>query len=463
MKKVLSLMICAIMVISVFAGCGQQAEPQTEAGGPVTISVNNWPLDTQKEKLETYNGYLAKLNETYPEITLKTSTDGYNVENFFINAASGQLTNLYYTPYTEIGKIVDAGYAKDITKWIKEYGYDTGVNPEIMEKLEYDGKYYGIPFKSYNIGLMVNMNLFKQVGLVNEDGSPMIPDTYDELTEMAVKIKEETGKAGFFISTKGTEGGWQFLNLAWSYGVDFMEQDENGKWKATFDSDEAVAAMQMLKDWKWKYDILPANNLVTRDDMKKMFAADEVAMAYYTDDMVEQPILNYGMSIDEIGGGTIPAGPAGRYSQMGGGLWIVSPETTDEQVDALFKWLEVKGDTPKFTESIMQSVESDLKSKNESGLPVIPAAVPLWTSEERSTGEAELYAKYKNFDETLWPILNPPDDLQIREEEPMNAQELYAALSVVMQKMLTDENADPKAELAAACAAFQKDYLDKID
>ena len=169
------------------------------------------------------------------------------------------------------------------------------------------------------------------------------------------------------------------------------------------------------------------------------------------------------MSIDEIGGGTIPAGPAGRDSQMGGGLWIVSPETTDEQVDAIFKWLEVKGDTPKFTDDIMQSVEADLKSKSESGLPVIPAAVPLWTSEDRSTGEAELYAKYKNFDEKLWPMLTPSDDLQIREEEPMNAQELYAALSVVMQKMLTDENADPKAELAAACAAFQKDYLDKLD
>ena len=463
MKKVLSLMICAIMVISVFAGCGQQAEPQTEAGGEVTISVNNWPLDTQKEKLETFNGYLAKFNEAYPEITLEKSTDGYNVENFFINAASGQLTNLYYVPYTEIGKIVDAGYAKDITKWIKEYGYDTGINPEILEKLEFDGKYYGIPFSSYNQGLMVNMNLFKQAGLVNEDGSPKIPDTYEELTEMAVKIKETTGKSGFFISTKGTEGGWQFMNLAWSYGVDFMEQDENGKWKATFDSDEAAAAMQLLKDWKWKYDILPANNLVTRDDMKKMFAADEVAMAYYTADMVEQPILNYGMSIEEIGGGTIPAGPAGRYSQMGGGLWLVSPETTDEQVDAIFKWLEVKGDTPKFTDDVMQSVESNLKSKVESGLPIVPAAIPLWTSEERSKGENDLYAKYKNYDDKLWPLINAPEDLIIREEEPMYAQELYAALSSVMQTMLTDENADPKAELTKACAAFQKDYLDKID
>ena len=58
-------------------------------------------------------------------------------------------------------------------------------------------------------------------------------------------------------------------------------------------------------------------------------------------------------------------------------------------------------------------------------------------------------------------MLNPPEDLVLREEEPMYGQELYAALSDVMQTMLTDENADPRAELEKANAAFQRDYLDK--
>lgn len=461
-KKLLCLAACIAIAASAFTGCTQKNQNEGNADGKITISVNNWPKDTEKEKIATFNGYVEKLKEQHPNIELKTYTSGYSVESFFTDAASGQLTNLYYAPYTEAKKIIDAGFAKDITKWIKEYGYDTGVNPGIMKILVKDDKYYGVPFSGYNQGLMFNMNLLEAAGFVNEDGSPVVPDTYDELTEMAKTIKDKTGKAGFFMSTKGTEGGWQFMNLAWSFGVTFMEQVD-GKWQAKFDSDEAVAAMQYFKDWKWKYDILPVNNLVNRDDMKKMFAADEVAMAYYTKDMVEQPILNYGMNKDDIGGGVIPAGPAGRYSQMGGGLWLVSPETTDEQVDAIFKWLEVKGDTPKFNDSVKASLEQSLSSEKESGLLVLPQPVPLWVSEERVESEKALYEQYKNYNPTLWPMLNSSEDLILKEEPPMYAQELYAALSAVMQRMLTDESADPRAEMEKANAAFQKDYLDKLN
>ncbi len=460
MKKIISMLVCVTMLVSVLASCGQKKSEDSD--GKVTISVNRWPMESDPNGLAVHNSYKAKLNELYPNINLETDTGGYAVDKFFIDAASGQLTNLYYAPLTEAGKIIDGGFAKDITKWIVEYGYDKGVNPDIMKLVTRDGKYYGIPYAGYNISLMYNMNLMREAGLVEADGSPMIADTYDELTEMAVTIKEKTGKSGFFISTKGTEGGWQFMNLAWSYGVDFMEQVD-GKWVATFDSDEAVAAMQCLKDWKWKYDILPANNLVNRDDMIKMFAADEVAMAYHTPDMAQKPVLNYGMNKDDIGGSAIPAGPAGRYSQMGGNLWFISNETTDEQVDALFKWLEVKGDTPKFNDSVKESLEEKLVGEKDKGVLVIPPAVPVWTSEERVTGENALYEKYMNYNPTLWPMLNPPEDLMLREEEPMYGQELYSALSDVMQRMLTDENADPRAELEKANAAFQKDYLDKAN
>ena len=135
MKKLLCMALCVATLTATLAGCGPKAGQETGDGNQVTFSVNNWPKETEKEKLATFNAYLEKLKTQHPEISLKTYTTGYSVETFFVDAASGQLTNLYYAPYTEAKKIIDAGYAKDITKWIVENGYDTGVNPGVMKLL----------------------------------------------------------------------------------------------------------------------------------------------------------------------------------------------------------------------------------------------------------------------------------------------------------------------------------------
>ena len=76
--------------------------------------------------------------------------------------------------------------------------------------------------------------------------------TFEELIQTAKTIKEKTGQAGFAIPTSGTEGGWIFANLAWNFGVKFMDKVD-GKWKATFNTPEAVEAFQYLSDLKWKY------------------------------------------------------------------------------------------------------------------------------------------------------------------------------------------------------------------
>lgn len=46
-----------------------------------------------------------------------------------------------------------------------------------------------------------------------------------------MKIREATGKPGIVFPTANNYGGWMFSCLAWSYGVDFMEKGEDGKWK----------------------------------------------------------------------------------------------------------------------------------------------------------------------------------------------------------------------------------------
>ncbi|SNY91284.1 multiple sugar transport system substrate-binding protein [Cohaesibacter sp. ES.047] len=57
-----------------------------------------------------------------------------------------------------------------------------------------DGKIYGLPFDNWTMLFHVNLNLMKEAGLVNADGTPMLPNSVDEFFELGKKFKEATGK-----------------------------------------------------------------------------------------------------------------------------------------------------------------------------------------------------------------------------------------------------------------------------
>lgn len=440
------------------ASAADDAQPEEY----VTIVVGNWPPETEPETRALYEGYVEQLQSEYPYIIVKGEEYGYAPDTFAAKAAANQLPNLYTTFFSETKKIINAGYARDITDYMDENGYTDALNQQMIDIVSLDGKIYGIPYIAYVMGMWYNVDLFTEAGLVDENGIPLYPTTYDELIETAVTIKEKTGKAGFVMPTRDRIGGWFFLNLAWSYGTEFMTQGDDGKWTAHLNSAECVAALQYLKDLKWKYDVLPDNNLIGIDDIFKLVGTDQAAMSFGMDAHKDSPVQNYGMSKDNLSMGPVMEGPAGRYSQLGGATWMISDVTTDEQIDAIFKWLEVAGYSPIVTDASVQSMEDKLKASSEDGKAIITPCVPfsIWKdTEEILTVTNDLQAKYANVSPDLWPGIQT-DDLVIKPEEPVNCQELYDLLDVAIQKVLIDEASDPQAILDELNEKFQTTYLD---
>jgi multiple sugar transport system substrate-binding protein len=56
------------------------------------------------------------------------------------------------------------------------------------------GKVYALPFDTWSWLWHINLNMMKKAGLVNADGSPMLPTTPEELIAQAEKFKAATGK-----------------------------------------------------------------------------------------------------------------------------------------------------------------------------------------------------------------------------------------------------------------------------
>ena len=367
---------------------------------------------------------------------------------------------MFRVPFTEVSKIVDAGFAADLTDQFEKIGYDKALKPSVRDLVAVDGKYYGIPYNAYIVGMIYNVNLFKQAGLTDADGKPIYPTNFDELLQTAITIKEKTGKSGYAFPTIDKQGGWLFMSMAWSFGVEFMKEGADGKWKATFDSPEMINALQYLSDMKWKYNVLPENILLSRNDLYQLFATDQVACMYAAGDWANGMISAYGLDRNNISNSPVPAGKNGQCSQIGGDIWMVSSDTTPEQIDAIFKWLEIRGDGLTLDDDALSRKGDMYKVNSEKGFAIADEEFSVFEKAEREDQIKQVKAPYINVDKTLWNT-SYSENLKLKTEEPVEAQQLYAALSPIIQNVLMNEDADIPSLVKTANDNFQKDFLDK--
>lgn len=479
MKKALSLILCLVLALSL-AACGadkvagnatspapsssvapiDSATP-SEAPKPVEITIGIWPEDNAEADLKTYEGYKAIMAEKYPWITVTPAHYRYTPETFLPLAESGQVPTIFQPYFTAPDQLVKNNYVADITDIVKKYGYDKAINPDLLELMTRDGKIYGLPRDAYALGLYINMNIFREAGLVDANGLPRIPKTFDELAEIASIVTEKTGKAGMHIPTIDKQGGWHFTSIAWAFGAK-MEDQVNGKWTANLNSPQAVAAMQYVKDLKWKYKVLVENNLLTWGDWILNFGTDVTAMCFAAADAIDAPVKDYQMNKDAIAIASMPAGPNGdKYALMGGTCYMFSASATPEQIDACFKFLDVLGYNPNTTDEAMAGYRANLQNRNTEGIPVGPTSIKVWTNPERIDKEKAIEKELMNVNMDLYKDYY--ENSVIRAEEPYFTQELYGILDTVIQAVFSDPNADVQALMDAANEEFQTKYLDQLN
>ncbi len=452
--KLISLALCAsILVSGLFTGCGKK-------DGRTTITVGNWPLETATT-YKSFQDYKARFEEKYPDIDLKTDTGDNSFKTFMAKGMAGQLPGISSLPFTEIDKVSESGFALELTAELDKRGYLSAMNSQLREVLSTDdGEIYCIPFNTYRLGLCINKKLFTQAGLINEDGTVKYPKTYDELIEFASIIKEKTGKAGYAMATMNNQGGWLFMPMAWSCGVEFMTET-NGEWRATFNSPEMEKAFQYVYDMKWKYGILPENTLMQLSECEKLFAADELAM--YIAIPPEQALAKtYGMNPNDIVWAPLPAGDKGQYTLLGGAFFYINGDYDEEQVDAVFNWLNLRGQTPEYDEETLATLEKSYQTRQVDGQIIEPIAISeVWTNKEREEKEQEIRAKYTNVDVKNFEAYSTDTKTVLRAEEPVCCQELYSVLDTGIQEILTNKNVDIDALIKNLNDNFQKDYLDE--
>ena len=286
-------------------------------------------------------------------------------DTFMPLVESGNCPTIFETWFTEPQKLIKAGAVADITDELEARGWLDKMNPSVKALLsDENGRVYGVPRDGYALGLMLNVEVFEEAGLVDENGYPIYPKTWDELAETAKTIKDKTGSAGICLLAKDNAGGWHFSNIAWAFGATLCTDNGDGTFTAHLDSDEAIAAMEYVKSLKWDYDVLTADP--TNEDWGTGFTelgTGAAAMYIAANDAVNQPTQVNGLPEDKLAMCPIPEGPGGQYSLYGGTPYMFSKDATEDEINAALDYLEIMGKAPVVTDASIAGLEADAKNR----------------------------------------------------------------------------------------------------
>lgn len=450
MKKTLAMMMASAMLL---LGGTALAEDK------VTLTLGIYPEDVDTAAVENYeNDFIPAMEEAMPNVEIVKAHYKYATDTFVALAESGNIPTVFETWYTEPQKLIKGGFVRDITDELTELGWLDKMNPSVRALLsDENGRVYGTPRDGYALGLMINAEVFEDAGLVDEDGLPKYPTTWDEVIEAGKIIKEKTGSAGFCLLAQDNAGGWHFSNIAWTYGAQLEKQDENGKWIAQLNTPEVVEAMSMVKR-------MHDEGILTSDPTSEnwgtgfaQLGTGAAAMYIAANDAVNQPTAINGLEVDKLMMVGMPAGSDRSYSLSGGTPYMFAADATHEEIMAALKFLEIMGKAPVVTEASKAGLVADAEYRVDAGIPVI-SDFPAWVDEDFSAAKAEVIAQYSNVDTRMFQNYfdTVSSEGNLKMEEPQMTQEMYAELTKVLQAVCTDENADVQALLDTANDNFQK-------
>jgi len=458
--KRLSVFLLVVVLVFCMVGCGKDTSDKDEQGRTI-VKIGGYP-EKEHENRPLWDARIAEFEKNNSDVNVEPIEWQFNLQVFYSQAYGGQLPNLITSNFTEVVPAARAGVVADLTDVLKKYGYDKMLNKQIVETLKYEDGIYSLPKSAYVLGIIYNVDIFEQAGLMNEDGTPMVPETWEELVEFGIKIKEKTGKYALVFPTIKNSGGWLFTPIAWSYGVEVVKENEDGTYTATFDSPEAVAALQFMKDLKWKYDLIPEDTIIDNTRKKELFGTGATAMIIDNGTNVSQ-FGAYDMDKNIIGAMGLPAGPKKHVTLMGGGVYMMSDKTSKDQQDAAMRW--IKDETfYELTDEVKNNIENSLKMSNEKGTFVGVKPLSIWSQDtEYNRYYNEMVDKYANININHVKAYNDfvaDCPAEIRPEERICAQELYGILDTCLQKVWSDKDADVEKIIKDANNDFQRDYLD---
>lgn len=279
MRTTRVLAFCLIL-IAMLAALVPAAVAQDEQ---VTITYWDWWV-TQSDAID---GTIAAFEEAHPNITVEKTTQSDYDNLINLGFESGNAPDVYMLPSnTPISVMVENNR---VLPWNEFDDYEAfmGQFPatRFIEGINVlDGNVYTFdPFVTLPwLQMYVNLNVYEEAGLVDDDGNPVLPTTMAEMLDNARVIREETGKYGFgFSGTQDWATWWWWWACQYSEPI-FYDGSPSGwnpvtgqfEWASNQCAADVVDSLITMRDEDL---LLPDTLMIDDEQARAFFAEDEFA------------------------------------------------------------------------------------------------------------------------------------------------------------------------------------------
>lgn len=350
--------------------------------------------------------------------------------------------------FTEPQSMLQRGYLADIDPLFRNWRYANAISPQARQIVTGgNGHIYGVPVDAYQLCLVYNRRIFREAGLDPD----MPPKTWEEFRTVARLVARPLkGLYGFAAETIYGQGGWHLTNWLYTAGIQGQEY-RHGRWQTTFNAPQAVEFLDMLHAMRFQDHSVPRQTLLYASDTRDMFSAGQLAMIISTPHIINE-LYRYketGIDIDDIGLAPMPQN-GGNACLMGGVAYVFDVSSSERAIKTAFEQIV----TAHFA---LDDYERYVRESRALGEAIGVPNFALFTSEVQQQRK-EIEARYANVPLENYQLFMQ-STLVPQTEPPIEAQKYYALLDPIMQAVLTNREARPRALLDAAARQFQEQVL----
>lgn len=299
MKKKIALLLAGVLTVSMFSGCGNQnnesnvsnevdkktgqsvstpsaAESSEQADEEITEIVvwdrSTGMKDYMLELVEDFNSTIGK--EENIQLVWEFQTDATAKEMALIDGNGPDITAV-----DSIAKSVESGWYVSLDD-IPEIAETVAKNSDVRKQKSncIDGKMYMMVVTSQMFGLAYNKDMFKEAGIVDENGEAKPPATYEEMIECA-RILTDESKQQYGIVFPGKWSGF------YKYEVSSVSMQNKGRGiynpnTGLYDFANVVPTLEMMMTMKKEGLVYPGMEGLDNDPARARFAEGNIGMKY---------------------------------------------------------------------------------------------------------------------------------------------------------------------------------------
>lgn len=350
MKKILSVILVAMMVLAMFAGCGGNTAEPTDApkadtpattpaapvedkpAEPVKLTISMWGDEARVAAYQETLKPFCEENNVVVEITTIPLADYYT--KLSSNLAAGTAPDVFWVAANNEKTYISNGYCADLRPTLEAYPdwdmddwYDG-----VLEMTDYvgDGGIYGVALSFGVRGVLYNKTLFEAAGVKTPD--ECVADgtwTYETMFDLAKQIRDfDNTKIGVKLWCNGQANTYNvgFADMLLAYGANFVNDDST---EFVLDSDAGKKVIQTI------YDEMFVTEAHAKPGDETAFLSGNVAMARETYSYMTN-VVKAGVDFewDVV---PLPYGDAGADSNLYTGYAFWHANADGENVDLAAK------------------------------------------------------------------------------------------------------------------------------